>query len=464
MAFSRRREVGLLVLVFAILAVGYFVVWQKYLAVWPHIAGFDAHLLIIVPASMGVAWLLLSWALTARRCRETLVIPIVALLIGLSLLFLLRLAGGEEVMGLQRNHPDLGAKFFSLFKHQFYAFWLGWAVLMGMVLCWKDYRALARYKYLLAAIAVVMLVVTTAVGKATNDQTITLHLGPIVFQPHDPVKLLMVIFLAAYLVEKRELITHAAGRYGLLTLMDLRYMGPLLALWLMVMAIVFIHKDLGAAALLFGSFLATLYLGTGRKNYVFIGIALFAVGMVLAYMKVERVQTRVAIWQNPWRQYTAIEHGKPVQIDLPNGKGYQICQALMALGNGRVIGAGLAGGYPESIPAVETDMIYAAISEDLGLLGAVVLVGLFLVLIARMFRVALQTEDPFGQLLVAGLAATMAVQTFVILGGTVKLIPLTGVPLPFMSYGGTSLVINCALLGIVLKVGEDSKAQIAHTS
>ena len=264
----------------------------------------------------------------------------------------------------------------------------------------------------------------------------------------------MVIFLAAYLVEKRELIAFAAGRYGLLTRMDLRYMGPLFAVLLLVMAVIYKHNDLGAAVLLFGSFLAVLYLGTGRKNYVFIGLVLFFAGLGVAYMTVPRVRTRFVIWANPWQQYTVMEHGQPKLIDMPHEKSFQICQSLMAMGYGRVVGAGLAGGFSERIPEVENDMIYAALSEDLGLLGAAVVIGLFLVLIARTFRVSLLTQDPFGQLMTAGLAATLAVQTFVILGGTAKLIPLTGVPLPFVSYGGTSLFINFILLGIVLKVAE----------
>lgn len=447
---SRRREVGLLLLVFAILALGYFVVWQAYLPAWRSLyTGHEVMQLFLPLAAMCAAWLVLSAALSARRCRDRLILPVVALLTGLGMLFLLRLCGGAFTQGLHGHGGSLGTFFLKLYQRQMLFFWISWAALLAIILGWRDYRALARYKYLLAATAIVMLLVTTFLGVTAHDKTMTLHLGPIVFQPHDPVKLLLVIFLAAYLVEKRELISFASGRYGLPTLKDLRFMGPLLAVWLLVMAIVYKQKDLGAAALIFGSFLGMLYIGTGRKYYLAVGLGLFVLGIWVAYLFFPRVQARFAIWHDPWHPHVIVEHGREKSVD-----GYQICQALMAMGNGRLVGAGLAGGYPELIPEVEDDMMYPAISEDLGLLGAGLLIVLFLVLIARIFRVALLTDDPFGRLMVAGLAVALAVQAFVILGGTTNLIPLTGVPLPFVSYGGTSLLMNFVLLGLVLKVAE----------
>ncbi|MHB9130912.1 MAG: FtsW/RodA/SpoVE family cell cycle protein [Armatimonadota bacterium] len=450
MPMRRQREFWLLVLVYLVLGLGYFVVWQSYLPAWRELYHGRDGLIFLPPALTFVAWALLSAALTKRRCRETLIIPLVALLIGLGLLFLLRLAGGAETLELvrSRNHP-LGNLFFQLYHKQLISFALGWVVLTGVVLFWSDFRALARYKYLVAATAVGLLLVTTIFGHATHGQQLSLSLGPFSFQPHDPVKLLLVIFMAAYLVEKQELLRFAAGSRHVLTAMDLRYMGPLVVLWLMVMAIIFVHNDLGAAMLLFGSFLGILYLGTGRKSYILTGVFLSLIGIVGGYKVaqmahlgfVTRVDTRIAIWQDPWKEST--------------DDGYQICQALMALGNGRTIGAGLGKGYPEQIPAIETDMIYAAVSEDLGLVGAVALVGVFLALIGRMFHVGLQSRDPFGQLLAAGLAVTLAVQTWVILAGTIKFIPLTGITLPFISYGGTSLIVNLMFIGLVLVVAMD---------
>ena len=436
MKFSRWQELWLLVLVFAILALGYGVVWQSYLPAWRVLYHGEDWRIFLPPAGLLGAWLLVSLTLTLKRCRETMIVPLLALLCGIGLLFLLRLAGGTYTFMREAE----GLRLFLLYHKQLLSLGIGLGMLITLLIFWRDYRSLARYKYLIATLAVLLLLLTTFIGTSTGGQTLTLRLLFVSFQPHDLVKLLLVIFMAAYLVDKQELITFAAGKYGLITLMDFRYMGPMVALWIMVMAIIFRHDDLGSALLIFGAFLGMLYLGTERKVYVFMGLALFVLGGIAAYSISPRVQTRVAIWQNPW--------------EVADKAGYQIVQAMIALGNGRVVGAGLAAGAPERIPAVHTDMIYAAISEDLGLLGAAALLLIILVLIGRIFIVALRTTDRFGKLLTAGLATSLAVQTFIIVGGVIKLIPLTGITLPFISYGGTSLVVNLLLIGIVLKVAE----------
>jgi len=439
-AVRRGREFALLLLVTAIIGAGYWVVWQAYLPVWKTQFHLVPWRFFLPPVLMLPAWCLIAGALSRKRSRETLLLPTVALLCGLGLLLLLRLAGGAATQELQRAHEKLGPLFYHLYHKQLISFGIGLVVLWVMILGWKDYRLLSRHKYVIAFTTVALLLVMTLFGHAVEGQQVALRLGPLAFQPHDVVKFLMVIFLAAYLVDKRELIQVASGRFGMFTLMDLRYMGPLVALWILVLAIVIRHDDLGAAMLLFGSFLGVLYLGTGRLNYVIFGLLLAVAGALAVYWHVPRVQTRVAVWLNPWPQY--------------DRKGYQICQSLMALGSGRAIGAGLAGGFPEQVPAVETDMIYTVVSEDLGLLGAVFVIAVYLVLVGRIFHVAMQAEDPFGRLLAAGLAVTFAVQTFTILGGVTKLIPLTGITLPFLSYGGTSLVVNLMLVGVVYKVSE----------
>jgi cell division protein FtsW (lipid II flippase) len=462
---GRWREVGLLVLGAVILAVGHLVVWQAYLPAWRALFPGHAWVVLLPPLLTLPAWLLVSGILAWRRCGETLLVPLVALLVGIGLLMQLRLAGGVATLAADQgivlgqlpailggdDPPTLArttATFLRAATRQFFWFWVGWGALVTLLLGWRDYRGLARYKYLVATAALGLLVLTTLFGHTTHGQTVALNLGFVSFQPHDLVKVLLVIFLAAYLGEKSELFALAAARSRWVTRLDLRYLGPMVALWLLVTVIVVKHDDLGAALLLYGAFLAMLYLGTGRPIYVGMGLGLSLLGGALGYQLarliglgfVTRLQSRVTIWLDPWQDAT--------------GKGMQICQALMALGHGRLIGAGLAGGAPERIPAVHTDMIYAAISEDLGLVGAIALVLLLLGLIGRLLRVAAAAGDRFGQLLVAGLAATLAIQSWVILAGTIKLIPLTGITLPFISYGGTSLVVNLLLIGIALKVAE----------
>ena len=437
MHLSRKLEWALLPLVFLPLTLGYVVVWQSYLPAWQEIYHGKDWQIFLPLGGMLLGWILVSLVLTFQRCRETIVMPLVALLCGIGLLFLLRLAGGTFLF----MNEDDGMRLFLLYQKQLISLGVALALLISLLLFLRDYRYIARYKYLIATIAVILLLATTFAGKSTGGQTLSLHLLFVTFQPHDLVKLLLVIFMAAYLVDKQELISFAAGRYGLITLMDFRYMGPMVALWIMIMAIIFRHDDLGAALLIFGAFLGMLYLGTERKVYVIIGMVLFIAGGIAAYSISPRVQTRVAIWQNPWKK--------------ADTDGYQIVQSMIALGNGRVVGAGLAAGVPERIPARHTDMIYSVISEDLGLLGAMALLLILLTLIGRIFIISLRVTDRFGKLLASGLATTLALQIFIIIGGNIKLIPLTGITLPFISYGGTSLVVNLLLIALVLKVAEE---------
>lgn len=463
MFVTRRRELWLLLLVYTVLGLGYFVVWQAYLPTWRTLFHGQEWKIFLAPVGSLLAWVLVSVTLSLRRCRETLLVPVVAFLTGFGLLMLLRLAGGAYPMAIA--NPRLSLPDFADYQKQLLSFALGWLVLMGMLIFWKDYRTLARYKYLVASATVVLLLLTTFFGHVIGGQTLSLSLGHFTFQPHDPVKILLVIFMAAYLVEKQELISFAAGRYGWLSRRDFRYMGPLVALWLMVMAFIFRDGDLGASLLLFGAFLGMLYLGTERKIYVAIGLALFILGGAVIFRLAggtqsssqgharNRIQTRIAVWLNPW------EGRDPDGTPTAEGKGYQITQSLIAVGNGRGVGAGLGGGYPERIPAVHTDLIYAAIAEDFGLAGSIVVLGIFLLAIGRTFSVALRTDDRFGKLLASGLGTTLALQTWVIIAGVLKLIPLTGITLPFISYGGTSLVVNLALVGLVLKIAESPRSE-----
>ena len=223
---KRQREIWLLLLVFAILGAGYFVVWQAYLPIWRDWYHGAEWRIFLPPAGMLAGWLVLSGILSLRRCRETLLLPIVALLVGLGLLFLLRLAGGTA----QYKSMEAGAGLFALYHKQIISFGVGWLALLVMLSAVKDYRLLSRYKYLLALVTVGLLLATSIAGKVTGGQTLTLRLGGFSFQPNDPVKLMLVVFLAAYLAEKHELLSIAGGKFGLLTRMDFRYMGPLVAL------------------------------------------------------------------------------------------------------------------------------------------------------------------------------------------------------------------------------------------
>jgi cell division protein FtsW (lipid II flippase) len=251
------------------------------------------------------------------------------------------------------------------------------------------------------------------------------------------------LFFASYLDDYRELLTYAGPRLGPLTLPPLPYLTPLVLMLVLSLLVLILQRDLGAALLFFGIVLAMLYVASSRASYVLFGIGMFALGAALMYRLFEHVRLRVEIWLDPW---AAAATG-----------GYQLVQALSALAAGGLFGAGLSFGYPEYVPAVHTDFIIAAIGEELGLAGSLGVVALYMLLIHRGFSVALQSRDPFATLLAAGLTSAVALQSLVILGGTLKLMPLTGVTLPLLSYGGSSILTNFVILGLLLAVSAERR-------
>lgn len=304
---------------------------------------------------------------------------------------------------------------------------------------------LKRYRYSLAALGLALVLLTMVLGVDPNGSGARLWLGfgGVYFQPSELLKVLLVVFFAAYLDEYRELLTYAGPRLGPLRLPPLPYLAPLLAMFGISQAVLIGQHDLGAALLFFGIFLSMLYVASGRVSYVLAGAALFLAGAQLAQALFGVVRLRVAIWLDPW--------------SLADGPGYQLIQALMAFGAGGVFGRGLASGYPEYIPAVHTDFIIAAIGEELGLAGSLATLALYMLLVDRGLRIALASRDSFGTLLATGLTSVVGIQALVILAGTVRLIPLTGITLPLVSYGGSSILANFLLLGLLLRVSVEGR-------
>jgi cell division protein FtsW (lipid II flippase) len=435
MSNIRLREKALLLFVLLIHQLSVFIIWQAF----PQLADGGLSKLFIPPVAMFICWIITSILLAKYKCNDEILLPVMAILASIGSLFLLRIAGGAGAGGF-----DDASKYLNEYNRQIMWFFIGWALSILIIIGLKDYRRLANFKYIVVFAAIALLLLTTIFGHSVGGQQLVLRLGPLSFQPHDPVKALMVIFLAAYLAEKRELLKLVSGFRGIITGLDLRYLGPMLALWLTIMAIVFKHNDLGAAMLLFSVMLGMLYIGTGIMRYIAIGFSMLTIGGLAAFAIVKRVQTRVYTWLDPW-------------ADIDN-KGMQISQALMAMGNGKLLGTGLGAGFPEGIPVLESDMIYAVIAEDLGFIGSVFIIAIILILVGRMMKIALRSDNDFGKMLAAGIGITLAIQAFVIIGGVVKLIPLTGIPLPFISYGGTSLVTNMVLVTLALKVAMGKKA------
>lgn len=318
---------------------------------------------------------------------------------------------------------------------------VGVAVFAACLVLLPDPRRLESYKYLVGLGAVLLLALPALplVGATVNGARLWVDLGPLSFQPGELAKVLMTIFLAAYLREKREVL--AQGR--------LKDLGPLLLVWGAALLVIVETNDLGSALLYFGTFLAMLYAATGRALYVTAGAALLAGAGALAYTAVGRVRERVDTWIDPWAD--------------PHGAGYQTVQGLYSVANGGYGGAGLGRGTfasPEGrpyIPFLETDFIFSALAQELGLIGTAAFLLVFMLLVLRGFRVALLAGDGFSKLLACGIAFGLALQTFVIAGGVLRLIPLTGITLPFVSYGGSSIVSS--FLALALLVSLSHRAQ-----
>ncbi len=306
----------------------------------------------------------------------------------------------------------------------------------------RDHRVLDGYTYTigLAGVAFLLLPVAPGIGRTINGARLWVGVGPLVFEPAEISKVLLVIFLASFLNAKKELLAMATRRIGPLHFPELRYMGPLLVAWAISLAVLFLEKDLGSSLLFFGIFTAMLWTATGRASYLVLGVVLFAIGAFIGYSAFAHVQERVTIYLH------ALD---PQHL---HADGYQVAQAQFAMATGGMVGTGLGQGHPDLIPSVWTDFIFAAFGEELGLFGVTALLLLYVALIGRGFRAALAREDGFSKLLGAGLTTAVALQTFIIVGGVTRLIPLTGITLPFVSYGGSSLVANFVLLALLIRV------------
>jgi cell division protein FtsW (lipid II flippase) len=307
----------------------------------------------------------------------------------------------------------------------------------------RDHRVLDAYTYTIGLLGLVLLMLpmVPGIGRTINGARLWVEVGPLGFQPAELGKVLIVVFLASYLTQRRELLQVATSRIGPLRLPPAKHLAPVLLAWAASLAILFVQKDLGASLLYFGIFVVMLWVATGRVAYLILGALLFAIGAYAGWVVFDHVQLRVDIWLH------ALDPEKVFRV------GYgQLAQAAFGMATGGIVGAGLGQGSPGLIPFAPTDFIFAAIGEELGLLGTTAVLLLYVVLVGKGLRIALDARDSFGRLLATGLATLIAIQTFVIVGGVTRVIPLTGVTLPFVSYGGSSLVSNFILLGLLVRI------------
>jgi cell division protein FtsW (lipid II flippase) len=331
---------------------------------------------------------------------------------------------------------------------------VGIALFIATIVLVKDYKVLARYKYLFGFAGVgLLLLPLTPLGEQVNGARLWVRF-PVFFQPGEAAKICLVLFFAGYLAERKELLAIASRRFLGFHIPDLKHFGPLLVMWGLSLAVMFYENDLGSSLLFFSIFIAMLFIATARVVYVAFGGLLFAIGAYIGYQAFGHVQERVTIWLHVFNPH------------LVNGNSYQLAQSLFAFATGGLFGTGLGQGRPDLIPAATTDFLFSGIGEELGLLGTVAVLLCFMLLVARGFRTAILCRDSFGQLLAAGLMTIFGIQTFVIVAGVTRLLPLTGVTLPFMSYGGSSLLANYVLVGLLVRISHQTAAEPlpAHTA
>jgi len=320
----------------------------------------------------------------------------------------------------------------------------------------RDHRVLEQYRYVIALGGIILLLLPR-LGSPVNGAYLAVDLGPIEFQPAELAKIAIVIFLASYLRDTRQVLVVGARRFAGITFPPLKHLGPLLAVWGTAMVLLFVIQDLGSSIMFFGGFLALVYVATNRISFVFIGLALFAVGARLLYAVRPTIQGRVDAWLHPFN---------PDLYDKTVGGSYQIAQSVFSQADGGLFGRGFGQAIIKTdngstiLPAAHTDFIYAVITDELGLLGACAVLLVYLLIIERGFKTAMLATDSFSKLLATGLTAVFALQVFVIVGGVTKLIPLTGVTLPFVSYGGSSIVANFILLALLLVISDRARREV----
>jgi cell division protein FtsW (lipid II flippase) len=371
-------------------------------------------------ASLG-GWLVIRYA---ARSADPALYPVAVLLGGLGLAMLYRLMDERGRVDIARDQ----------------AVWLliGLACFALTLVIVRDIRQLDSYTYTigLAGIVLLLLPIVPGIGYSINGARLWVNLGFLQFQPAEFGRVLIVIFLASYLSQRRELLAAGVGRFGLPRVKDL---GPLLLAWGTSLAVLLLERDVGASLLLFGVFVVMMWVATSRSSYLLLGIVLFAVGAYIGWLALPHIQERVVIW------FHALD---PKNV---NGIGYQLAQGWFAFASGGMVGTGLGLGSPTFIPYVGSDFILAAFGEELGMLGVAAILLLYLVLIGRGLRIGLERQDTFGKLLAAGLTTVIGLQVFTIAAGVLRLIPLTGVPLPLVSYGGTSRVATFVILALLVR-------------
>jgi len=387
-----------------------------------------------LPANIGpflgvILGLLLIAHLAMRRFApnaDPILLPTAGLLNGIGYVFIARLSNHQA--GLQAVWTGIGI-----------------AAFIATLAIVRRARDLERYRYTFAVLGIgaLLLPLVPHLGRNINGARLWIRLGPLNFQPGELAKLALAIFFASVMVERAELLTHGTRRLGRFLVLDPKYLAPILLAWGLSLMIFLAENDLGSSFLFFTLFIAMLWVATGRTYYLGLGAGLFGVGAFFSLRVIGHARSRVQAWLDPWSH--------------ANGSGYQIIQGWYAIAAGGVYGEGPGQSNASVIPEASTDFVFAVIADELGLIDAAALLMGFLLMVGSGLRIALRCDRPFEKLLATGLSVVLGVQAFVIVGGITRLIPLTGITLPFVSYGGSSLIANYILLAILLRISHDTE-------
>jgi cell division protein FtsW (lipid II flippase) len=359
-------------------------------------------------------------------------LPIATLLNGLGLVMIHRLDLAYERTGSKLLAPKQ-------------LIWSMLAVIIaaGVILILRDHRQLRRFTFTAMALGLGMLLLplVPGLGHQVNGSRIWIFIGPMTFQPGEVAKILLVIFFAGYLVQTRDVLSLVGRRFMGIGLPRAQDLGPILIAWLASLGVLVFEKDLGSSLLFFGVFVVMLYVATERRSWIAIGMTLFCVGSFVAYLLFSHVQQRVMLWLDPFN---------PAGSD-------QVAKGLMGMAKGGLMGSGLGQGHPDITYFPESDFIYPSFGEEIGLIGLFAMLLLYVLLVERGLRTALGVRDGFGKLLAVGLSFSLALQCFVVVGGVTRVIPLTGLTMPFLSYGGSSLLANWSLVAILLRISDQAR-------
>ena len=415
----RNTELGLLVMVVVITGAAY--VLASF--------GRDSAMPVnIGPFLAALCALLLAGNIVTRKLApeaDPILFPVAALLNGIGYVMITRL--DEDLAGFQ-------------------ALWtaIGMAAFVGTLAVVRKARDLANYRYTAMVVGLVLLVLPMipGLGREVNGSLIWVRVGPVNFQPGEFAKVALALFFAGYLYDKRELLAASTRKLGPLHLPEPKYLAPLLLAWGASLVVMITQRDLGSSLLFFALFVVMVWIATGQARYLVTGTLLFAGGAWFAWRTFSHVQDRVTTWIDPWQD--------------PYGAGYQIVQSAFALAAGGLGGTGLGQSGKVEFFAAETDFIFVFIAEELGLFGATLILMAYLLMVGSGLRIASRSDYSFDKLLATGLAALLGLQAFLIMGGVTRLLPLTGVTLPFVSYGGSSLVANYVIVALLLRISDES--------